>query len=448
MNTQPIILILGAGRSSSSLIDHLLSRSEPNGWHVQLGDLNYDLAAEKIGDHPCGEAFALDADDVSARDARIQSADLVISMVPAFLHAAIAAVAIKAGKPVITPSYINSEMQALDALARSKGVLVLNEVGLDPGIDHLSAMQILDQIRSEGGTVKAFESYCGGLIAPDSDTNPWHYKFSWNPRNVVLAGQGGSATFIDGGKERLVAPHRAFHHVRRMEIHGAVYEGYPNRDSLAYVERYGLENVETLIRGTLRGDGFCEAWDALVQLGVVRDDAVMSWPLGVSWSQWLRTFLPADQKALALRDVVQTLTGVSESAMDRLDWLGLFDEKSGPVLLHGTPAQVMQVLLESKWELQPSDRDMVIMWHRFEYEKEGKRHEITSSLKLEGRNSIFTAMSDTVGWPMAIAAEAILKKRIRRIGVEAPLHADYYNLLLPELASMGVRFHESHRVLS
>ena len=272
-----MVVVLGAGRSSSSLIQELLNRSESNGWRVAVGDMDVALAQQKCANHPASEAFEIDPSDNASRDARIASADLVISMVPAFLHPQIAAVAIEAGVPVITPSYVSPEMEALHERAVEKGVLVLNEIGLDPGIDHLSAKQVLDRIEEEGGKMIEFESYCGGLIAPDSDNNPWHYKFSWNPRNVVLAGQGGSATFLAGGADRLVPPHRVFQNARTIEVGGVAFEGYPNRDSIAYVDKYGLDGIQTLVRGTLRGEGFCAGWDALVQLGCVSDDVSMTW---------------------------------------------------------------------------------------------------------------------------------------------------------------------------
>ncbi|MGY8941008.1 MAG: saccharopine dehydrogenase family protein [Flavobacteriales bacterium] len=439
------ILVLGAGRSSSSLIQELLNRSESNQWQVMVGDVDLQLAQSKCGGHPRSKAFGIDPNNDAVRDQLIASADLVISMVPAFLHPAIASVAIEAGVPVITPSYVGPEIAALHERAVEQGVLVLNEIGLDPGIDHLSAMQILDRVREEGGEMLAFESYCGGLIAPDSDDNPWHYKFSWNPRNVVLAGQGGSATYLEDGQDRLVPPHRVFQNPRKIEVNGTVFEGYANRDSLAYIEKYGLKGIKTLIRGTLRGEGFCDGWDALVQLGCVRDHVQMTWEAGASWANWLRSFTPASEGGNSLKEAVRAVTGASDEVLSRLEWLGLMDDDHGPERLQGTPAEFIQDLLEAKWRLESDDRDMIVMWHRFQYALNGMKHEIISSLYLEGRDSTFTAMSDTVGWPMALAAEAMLQGRIDRVGVDVPLHRDYYEWLLPGLEAMGVRFEESHR---
>ena len=322
--------------------------------------------------------------------------------------------------------------------------MVLNEIGLDPGIDHLSAKQVLDRIELEGGKMLEFESYCGGLIAPDSDNNPWHYKFSWNPRNVVLAAQSGPATFLAGGADRLVPPHRVFQNARTIEVDGTSFEGYPNRDSIAYVDKYGLAGIETLVRGTLRGEGFCAGWDALVQLGCVRDDVNMTWSKGCSWADWLCSFVPAQWAEAGLESAVRRVTNCSDESMARLHWLGLFDAQTGPRTTSGTPAQIIQELLEIKWELKAEDRDMIVMWHRFLYEINGERHEVTSSLRLEGRDAVYTGMSDTVGWPMAIAAEAMLNGQFKQTGVEVPLHRDYYDVILPELKRMGVEFQETH----
>jgi saccharopine dehydrogenase-like NADP-dependent oxidoreductase len=426
----------------------LLERAERNNWEVHVGDVDENTANAKCQGHPFARPFRIDPNDNTVRDAHIASSDLVISMVPAFMHPEIAAVAIAAGVHVITPSYVGPEMQALHDKAVAADVLVLNEIGLDPGIDHLSAKAVLDRVAEAGGEMVEFESYCGGLIAPESDDNPWHYKFSWNPRNVVLAGQGGSATFLSGGSARLVPPHRTFQDVRHIEVGGTAFEGYPNRDSIAYESIYGLEGIQTLIRGTLRGEGFCAGWDVLVQLGCVRDDAEMEWAAGTSWADWMRSFLPASLSDVSVRDAIAQRFGSDDATLERLAWLGLFDADSGPTMLKGTPAQVLQSLLEKKWKLQPNDRDMIVMWHRFAYRLNGEMHEVTSALRLEGRDAVYTGMSDTVGWPVALAAEALLAGKFQDRGVQVPLNRDYYEVILPALEELGVRFEETHRICS
>ena len=443
MDSQKAILVLGAGRSSSSLIAHLLGQSEGEGWEIHVGDLDLSAAVSKVKGHPRGHAFQMSASDATDRDTRIAAADLVISMLPAFMHAEVARVAIEAGVHVLTPSYVSDDMKALDARAKAQGVLVLNEMGLDPGIDHMSAMQVIDDIREAGGTMVSFASYCGGLVAPASDDNPWHYKLSWNPRNVVLAGQGGAATFLDRGRVRMVPPHKTFQALTPVEVGGRKYDGYPNRDSLGYRELYGLQGIQSLVRGTLRGEGFCQAWDVLVQLGMVRDDASLEWPSGTTWAGWTRTFLPADLDGVGtVREAVAHATEAEAEALDKLAWLGLFDEVKGPASLEGTPAQIVEALVTDRWVLGANDRDMIVMWHKFEYDLEGERKAKTSSLSLEGKDSTFTAMSDTVGLPMALAVKPMLEDTFGTTGVDVPMSKTYYAPLLAGLAELGIVFEE------
>ena len=443
MDSQKAILVLGAGRSSSSLIAHLLGQSEGEGWEIHVGDLDLSAAVSKVKGHPRGHAFQMSASDATDRDTRIAAADLVISMLPAFMHPEVARVAIEAGVHVLTPSYVSDDMKALDARAKAQGVLVLNEMGLDPGIDHMSAMQVIDDIREAGGTMVSFASYCGGLVAPASDDNPWHYKLSWNPRNVVLAGQGGAATFLDRGRVRMVPPHKTFQALTPVEVGGRKYDGYPNRDSLGYRELYGLQGIQSLVRGTLRGEGFCQAWDVLVQLGMVRDDASLEWPSGTTWAGWTRTFLPADLDGVGtVREAVAHATEAEADALDKLAWLGLFDEVKGPASLEGTPAQIVEALVTDRWVLGANDRDMIVMWHKFEYDLEGERKAKTSSLSLEGKDSTFTAMSDTVGLPMALAVKPMLEDTFGTTGVDVPMSKTYYAPLLAGLAELGIVFEE------
>ena len=443
MDSQKVILVLGAGRSSSSLIAHLLAQSEGEGWEIHVGDLDLSAAVSKVKGHPRGHAFQMSASDATDRDTRIAAADLVISMLPAFMHPEVARVAIEAGVHVLTPSYVSDDMKALDARAKAQGVLVLNEMGLDPGIDHMSAMQVIDDIREAGGTMVSFASYCGGLVAPASDDNPWHYKLSWNPRNVVLAGQGGAATFLDRGRVRMVPPHKTFQALTPVEVGGRKYDGYPNRDSLGYRELYGLQGIQSLVRGTLRGEGFCQAWDVLVQLGMVRDDASLEWPSGTTWAGWTRTFLPADLDGVGtVREAVAHATEAEADALDKLAWLGLFDEVKGPASLEGTPAQIVEALVTDRWVLGANDRDMIVMWHKFEYDLEGERKAKTSSLSLEGKDSTFTAMSDTVGLPMALAVKPVLEDTFGTTGVDVPMSKTYYAPLLAGLAELGIVFEE------
>ena len=445
------VLILGAGRSSSSLIRHLLQHAAQEGYGVRIGDLDVNLANRKAEGHPAATAFALDAGNPEARRNEIAQADLVISMLPAFLHPEVATDAIATRTPLITPSYLSPEIAAMDQAAKDAGIPILNELGLDPGIDHLSAMQVIDELKSEGAQLTGFESYTGGLVAPESDDNPWHYKFTWNPRNVVLAGQGGSATFRKGGLNRVLPPHRLFKEVTPIDVPGAGrFEGYANRDSLAYEGIYGLEGIETLVRGTLRGDGFCGGWDALFQLGMNRDDAQLSLPEGTSWRALTAGFaggVGKDADESQVRDAVAKTTGADSAALDLLDWLGLFGEEE-VALRKGSPYDILQHRLESKWSLAPEDLDMIVMWHRFGYRTEGGEQRVrTSHLVHIGENDTHTAMSLTVGLPLALAARMWMRGEWRGTGVTLPISPALYTPLLKGLATEGISFTENDTAL-
>jgi len=441
------VLILGAGRSSSSLIRHLLVHAEGEGFEVRIGDLDVQLAARKAEGYAAASTFALDAGNPGARKDEIAAADLVISMLPAFLHPEVARDAIAAKTPLITPSYLSPEIAALDDAAKAAGIPIINELGLDPGIDHLSAMQVIDGLRREGSTLTGFESYTGGLVAPESDTNPWHYKFTWNPRNVVLAGQGGSATFRQNGLNRVLPPHRLFKEVTAVDVPGAGrFEGYANRDSLAYERIYGLEGIDTLVRGTLRGDGFCGGWDALFQLGMNRDDAHIEVAPGTAWRTYTAGFaggVSGDADAGTVRAAVARATGADARALDLLDWLGLFSDQ--PVALSaGTPCDILQDLLEKKWALEKEDLDMIVMWHRFGYRTASGEHRVrTSHLVHIGEDDTHTAMSLTVGLPLALAARMWLRGEWTGTGVVLPTEEELYAPLLRGLEDEGIVFSET-----
>ena len=261
------ILVLGAGLSASSLIRYLLENSVNHEWEVRIVDQDINLVKSKINGHVNGVALSFNALDSNERRPEIENADLVISMLPARFHIDVAKDCIELKTNLITPSYISPEMRALDQEAKDAGIVIMNEIGVDPGLDHMSAMKIIDELKSKGGKVTSFKSFCGGLIAPESDNNPWNYKFTWNPRNVVLAGQGGAAKFIQEGQYKYIAYNNLFRRTEIIDIEGyGKFEGYANRDSLRYRSIYGLENIPTIYRGTLRKIGFCRAWNIFVKL--------------------------------------------------------------------------------------------------------------------------------------------------------------------------------------
>ena len=437
------ILIFGAGLSSTTLVRYLLDHSDENDWQITLGDLDMKLAAEKIGNHPRGTALAFNAFDSDQRNLLISNADIVISMLPASMHHLLAESCLAYRKNLITASYVGNEIRMLDAEARHKGVLLLNEMGVDPGIDHMSAMRIIDRIRQENGRLDVFESDTGGLVAPEYDDNPWKYKFTWNPRNVVLAGQKG-ARFLHNGKFKYIPYHKIF---QRYEIIKVLdlgeFEVYPNRDSLTYQHDYGLDNISTMFRGTIRRPGFCDAWNLLVQLGATDDSYIVEFPeSNMTYRDFTNSFL-----AYNIVDPVETKIArylnipVDGELMDKLRWIGMFDrEVIGAQNL--TPAGILQNLLEKKWKLKPDDKDMIVMQHQFEYLKDRKRKRIVSSMYLIGRDSRETAMSITVGLPVAFAAELILSGKISLTGVRIPIIRDIYEPVLNKLEQYGISFIE------
>lgn len=438
------ILILGAGRSASSLIQYLIQHAATQDWRITVADRDPALAAAlvKDGSH-VATGTALDATEAEARGVLIAQHDLVISMLPAFMHMDVVKDCLRLKKHVITPSYVPDALWAMDAEFKAAGLMVLNEMGLDPGIDHMSAMRILDRIRAEGGRMEAFESYCGGLVAPESDDNPWGYKFSWNPRNVILAGQGGAAKYIRDGATKYIPYHKLFKQTVRVEVEGlGAFDGYANRDSLKYRSHYGLDDIPTLLRGTLRKAGYCQAWDSFVQLGCTEDGFQMELDANATWADYLDAFLPHCQEC-ATRENLANYLGLEQhgEVMQKLDWLGLFDNR--PIGVGGrSPAATLQHLLEQKWKLEANDKDMVVMWHRFRYAVEGQHQTIHASLGVIGNDQVHTAMAKTVGLPIGMACKLVLNGEITDRGVLLPLKPSIYDPVLNELETLGIVFKE------
>ena len=439
------ILIIGAGRSSANLIKYLLDHSAAEKWIVRVGDMDLAFASQKIAGSPNGEAFKLDASNTEQRRAEIAAADLVISMLPASMHIIVAADCIEFGKSVITPSYVSDEMWALDAKAKECGILLLNEMGVDPGIDHMSAMKIIDELHSHGGEIISFESFTGGLIAPESDNNPWNYKVTWNPRNVVLAGYGGTAKYRKNHEYRFIPYHRLFSEITHVTIDGhGDFEGYANRDSLKYASIYNLDNIPTLYRGTLRKSGFCRAWNALVQMGITDDSFNLENPEKMTWKQLTGSFIEFSDFE-SPEEALLNFVGDQE-VFSKLVWLGLLDD-SPLEIQEGSPAVALQKLIERKWKLGEHDKDMIVMWNRFRYKKDNSIHEIQSSLVTNGDDPVYTAMSKTVGLPMAIAAKMILNGTMKLTGVHLPVIPEIYTPIMNELAEYGISFSETDVVI-
>jgi saccharopine dehydrogenase-like NADP-dependent oxidoreductase len=434
------ILVLGAGRSSGALINYLLTNAVRHEWSIGIGDLDEAAAIGKVGSSPHAKAMYFNIEDDVSSTASVAWADVVISLLPPAYHTRVAKHCLIARKHLLTASYVSDEMQSFHQDAIDKNLLLLNECGLDPGIDHMSAMQIIDRIRSEGGVVTSFESFTGGLIAPDTDPgNPWRYKFTWNPRNVVMAGQG-TAKYLEGGAFKYIPYQQLFRRVTKIQVNGIPYEGYANRDSLKYRETYRLHDISTMIRGTLRNEGFCEAWNVFVQLGCCDDTYRIDHAAGMTHRDFLACFLPGG--ADVEREIIQYLN-VSKGAIEKLRWLGLFNDE--PIGLSvGTPAQILEHILQKRWKLHANDNDMIVMWHRFRYTTAGKSKEVQASLNIRGTNLELTAMSRTVGLPLGIAAKLLLEGKIRSRGVMIPVHPEFYDPILHELKEEGIEMTERH----
>ncbi len=440
----PTILVIGAGRSATVLIDYLAAQALTHHWQLLVADASLALAQEKVYPHPQAQALALDVMDASQRHHAVRKADVVISLLPASLHPIVAADCLTLGKHLLTASYVSEEMKALDADAKAKGLLFLNEMGLDPGIDHLSAMQIIHRIKAQGGAITSFKSFCGGLVAPESDDNPWGYKFTWNPRNVVLAGQG-TTVYLENGQLQEVGYRELFTRTELIVVEGyGTFEAYPNRDSLSYRSAYGLPGIPTMLRGTLRRPGYCAAWNLLVQLGLTNDSQVIEDTEHLTFREFTARFLPGN-RSLAQRLSEKTGLAETNQAIQKVAWLGL-DEQVTIGLPRATPAQVLQQVLERKWQLQPQDRDLIVMQHQFDYSLDGKSHRLTSSLAVEGEDSVRTAMAKTVGLPVGIAAKLLLQGHIRQRGVVIPVELEIIEPVLAELATLGVVFKEKEVV--
>ncbi len=438
------ILIIGAGRSASSLIQYLLNKSVTENLHLVIGDLSLDLAQKKTNNHPNATAIALDIFDEDQRKKAIQIADIIISMLPAHLHIEIAKDCVIYKKHLVTASYVSDAMKELDAAAKENNLIFMNEIGLDPGVDHMSAMKVIDEIKDKGGKMLLFESFCGGLVAPESDTNLWNYKFTWAPRNVVLAGQGGVAKFIQEGAYKYIPYCNLFRRTEFLDVEGyGRFEGYSNRDSLKYRSVYGLDDVLTLYRGTIRKVGFSKAWNMFVQLGMTDDSYVMENSEKMSYRTFVNSFLPyhpTDSVEIKTRLILKI--DQDDIMWDKLLELDLFNPNKKVGLKNATPAQILEKILTDSWTLQPEDKDMIVMYHKFGYELNGKKEQIDSKMVCIGDDQTYTAMAKTVGLPVAMVTLLILNGKIKTPGVQLPIRKEVYKPILKELEEYGVVFKE------
>lgn len=438
------ILIVGAGRSSAALVRYLLEKSEKENLKLIIADLFIENAQKLVNGHQNSEVVQMDIFDLESRQKQVKEADIVISMLPARFHLEVAKDCLKFGKNLVTASYISSELKEMNAEVEEKGLIFMNEIGLDPGIDHMSAMQVIDRIKDKGGKMLLFESFTGGLVAPESDDNLWNYKFTWNPRNVVVAGQGGVAKFIQEGKYKYIPYHKLFRRTEFLSIEGyGKFEALANRDSLNYREIYGLEDVLTLYRGTIRRVGFSRAWNIFVQLGMTDDSYVMEGSEQMSYREFTNSFLPYkphDSVELKLRHYLKI--DQDDVIWDKLLEIGIFNPNKIVGIKEATPAQILQKILMDCWTLSDEDKDMIVMYHKFGFELNGVKRQIESNMVVIGDDQTYTAMAKTVGLPVAMATLDILNGKISKPGVQLPISKEVYKPILKELEEYGIEFKE------
>ncbi|MCB0542136.1 MAG: saccharopine dehydrogenase NADP-binding domain-containing protein [Saprospiraceae bacterium] len=437
------LLIIGAGRSATALINYILEQARQHDFFITVADADVELARQKVGGHPKGRAIWLDASKPNDRRDVIGRHDVVVSLLPPQMHLELAQDCISLGKHMVTASYVSKQVFRLGDEARQRALVFMNELGLDPGIDHMSSMQRIHKIRAQGGKITAFYSYTGGLVAPESDDNPWHYKFSWNPRNVVLAGQG-TAQFLEDGKLKFIPYRRLFRQYNLIDIPDmGQWEVYANRDSLLYREAYGLRDIKTLFRGTIRHQGFCDAWNALIRIGLTDATFPIVDSDQLTYHDLMEAFLGISQHTGSVKDRIAKLIEVDPEGevMKKLEWLGLFSKRRIKVN-NVTPSLILENLLLEKWALQPNDKDMVIMQHVFEYELNRRKRKLTSTLVMKGNNGSDTAMSKLVGVPLGIFVKLLLLGKISTTGVSIPTMPEVYEPVMSELEDYGVKFIE------
>ena len=505
------ILLFGAGKSATVLIDYLLVNSEKENWEVIVVDTDLKLAQSKIGSSESGKAISFDINETTERNKYINESDIVISLLPPVLHTIVAKSCIELNKNLLTASYVDQEIRNLQSAIENKKLLFLCEMGLDPGIDHMSAMKIIDSIHAENGKVTSFKSHCGGLVAPESDNNPWHYKISWNPRNILMAGKSG-AHYREDGSEKHLLYKELFDADRLVDIPDlGLLSWYPNRDSLSYVPLYGLENANTFVRTTLRHPDFMYGWKNVVDLNLT-DETVQYETSGKSlldffkehmdkngFGDWVTKKLSEriDQSKQLLENLMKLVDAENEAeekgevieenfmvvdhkgalentdlddiknkaatlvaqkmheanlTLKQLFYLGMDDDET--IIDKGfcSAADVMQMVLEKKLALKKDDKDMIVMLHEIEYETGSRKAEpdsyrVRSSLIVKGENNLHTAMAKTVGLPLGIAAKLILNGTIQLSGLHIPTKKEIYEPVLKELEDHGIKFNEEVKVL-
>ena len=433
------ILVIGAGRTAFTLVDYLQKQAEMQNWQITIADQSFELAKARAGKNKFTKPIKFDVFDDGQRDDEISLADVVVSLLPETLHIHLVRECLKYKVHLVTASYVSDQMNSFHEQAIKRNVILLNEMGLDPGIDHMETMRIINEVRQKGGTISSLKSYGGGLVADESNNNPWGYKITWNPMNVVTAGMA-SARYYKDGQLKVVPYNRIFLDTEIVEIPGiGKFESYPNRDSIKYKRIYHIPKIPNVYRGSLRRIGYCEAWNAFVQLGITDNRYIIPDSDSLTYEDFVSIYLDKKDGKSTREQLLEFLNVKANSKiMKKIDWLGLISKKEVKIK-DGKPAEILLELLKEKWEFKKNDKDMVILQTEVGYQIEKQKEKIISSLIVFGKNTDSTAMSATVGLPLGIGVNLILNNKIKERGVLIPIHSDIYKPALKELSELGIK---------
>ncbi len=443
------ILVIGAGRSSTALINYLLEEARKHQWFVTVADAKPERALAKVGNHPNGRGTWLDVLKPADRRDLMMRADVVISLLPPLLHYRVARDCTQYNKYLVTSSFVNRDLYRLDPQIINAPLFFMGEMGLDPGLEHLIVAKKVAEIRAKGGKIQSLRTYLGDLITPESNDNPWNQKFTWNPRNAVLMGRGISQ-YVVRKKYKYMSYNRLFKEPIMVNVPGiGEFESFPNRDTLLFRKEYGLDDIPTLTRSTLRYKGFCAGWDALIRLGLTYDTYPILESENMTYRDLLEAYLVGVQDGnTSLKDrIAQALDeDPSSEIMDKLDWLGLFERRKIK-LKRATPAKIIEDLLERKWQLAENDKDLAILMLEFKYRLNGKNYKQTTTMSLIGNNSHDTAIAKVIGMPIGICVKLLMEGKIPPKGIKTSVSPSVYHPVLEELKDFGIDFKDKIQVI-
>lgn len=432
------IVIFGAGKSATYLIEYLCKYCDENAVALTVCDADLEMAKSKIRESESARAVSVDITNVEERQLLIQNADIVISMLPPHLHFLVAKDCVAYSKHLLTASYVDDNIKSLQKEIEEKKLLFLCEMGLDPGIDHMSAMKMIDRVKTDGGTIHSFKSHCGGLVAPENDDNPWHYKITWNPGNIVMAGSAG-AVYKNAGQIVNIHYKEVFNDCQEVSVPKLfALAWYPNRDSLSYIETYGLQQANTFVRTTLRFPSFCRGWNKIVNLGLTSKDDFDQIKNCKTYREWFENRANSSS-GKAFQDDNDNF--LDKEFSDQIECLGLRSDEVIPKHFNCSAA-IIQQLLETRLAIRAHEKDMIVMLHEIGYSLNGENKMIASSLGVKGEDQLHTAMAKTVGLPLGIAAKLIVEGKINLAGLHIPVLPEIYMPVLEELEQHNIKFHE------